>query len=214
MHTRVALVYRQPRLGQVKTRLAAELGAPATLALYKGFLDDLDACLQAWGGPWDPWVADLEPGEDPRWPDSRLQPEGDLGARMAAAVEGAWAAGAERVLLIGSDAPWLNPAIWGEAEARLAAADVVYGPSPDGGWWLFGCRRQAWHPELFALKAWSHELVLADGLVQARRRGLIALTLEEEADFDTAADLRRFFARPGAARRCPQTARVWAQIGP
>jgi rSAM/selenodomain-associated transferase 1 len=137
--TTVVVMAKEPRPGRVKTRLcppcspreAAELAAAAlgdTLAAVEGA-----ACerrVLAFDGAPDSW---LRPG----WSVVR-QVDGDLGTRLAAAVD----AVAGPVLLVGMDTPQLTPALLDDASARLASpvVDAVLGRADDGGYWAIGFR--------------------------------------------------------------------------
>jgi rSAM/selenodomain-associated transferase 1 len=94
-------------------------------------------------------------------------------------------------LAMDSDSPTLPMASVAAAAAALAAgeADVVVGPSDDGGYDLIGLR--APRPELFTDVPWSTADVLAVTLARARGLGLRVRLLPAWFDVDTEADLRR-----------------------
>jgi rSAM/selenodomain-associated transferase 1 len=128
------------------------------------------------------------PGED-LWP----QPSGDLGLRMAAAFDEAFRRGAARVVLVGTDLPFLaHEDVVGALEA-LARADVVLGPAPDGGYFLVALRRP--HPELFFGITWSTPGVLAATRARAGALGLKTRLLDSQPDLDTLEDLHQHWAR-------------------
>jgi hypothetical protein len=131
-------------------------------------------------------------------PGVRLIPqEGrDLGERMSRAFAWGFGAGFEIVLLRGSDTPDLPGAIMMEAREKLATgqAEVVLGPSLDGGYYLIGLK--ALHPELFAGPAWSTGTVLADTLRQAQNLSLDVHLLPYWRDIDTHEDLVKFLEQP------------------
>lgn len=185
---------RVPALGRVKSRLAAGVGEPAALAVYHELLALTRTAVVASGVPATVWLAGAAgfaptPAEAQPWPElaARCQQPGDLGARMAAAFEAAFAAGAGRVAIIGTDCPGLRAAHLTAAFAELAAHDVVLGPATDGGYYLLGLR--APQPALFQDKAWSTATVLADTLAQAQRLNLRVALLPELRDVDDAEDL-------------------------
>jgi rSAM/selenodomain-associated transferase 1 len=172
---------RAPRLGQVKRRLAREVGAVAALRFHRTQLARL---LRG-------------PGRDKRWrtelaitPD-RLrgswrrptvpQGAGDLGQRMARAL-----GRHRRAVLVGCDIPGLRAADIAAAFRALGRAHAVFGPAADGGYWLvgFGPRRP---PAPFAGVRWSTEHALADTLARCAPHP-VAL-LRRLRDVDTAADL-------------------------
>jgi glycosyltransferase A (GT-A) superfamily protein (DUF2064 family) len=67
----------------------------------------------------------------------------DLGERMAAALTRAFARGAERAVLLGSDLPGVPPEAVRAALDALRTHDAVLGPAEDGGYWLIGFTRSA-----------------------------------------------------------------------
>lgn len=194
---------RVPALGRVKSRLAAEVGAPAALAVYHELLDLTRAAVAAAGVPATVWLADAAGAvptarEVREWPDltARCPAPGNLGQRMAAAFAAAFAAGAGRVAVIGMDCPALRAEHLTRAFALRAEHDVVLSLATDGGYYLLGLRQP--QPELFEHKAWSTATVLADTLADARRLGLRVASLPELRDVDTAADLAAWRGRgPG-----------------
>lgn len=213
----LVLMAKAPRPGLSKTRLAGPDGAGAQHAarLADAFLRDTLATMRAlvdverllWFAP-----ADAEPYFKALDPDAHLlaQPDTDFGARVAAAFDAAFTVGAERVVVLGSDTPHLEPARIEQAFAALDTKDLVLGPCPDGGYYLLGLR----HPcaALFERIDWSTARVREQTLERARAAGLHVEELEELFDVDTPLDLellRRWIALHGPAR-CPHTARALA----
>ena len=167
----IAILAKAPLPGHAKTRLAPALGAEGAAALQARLIErTVETAMAAATGPITLWVT-----PDERHPifqrigavlgiKSIRQPDGDLGARMHAAV----AAAGGPVLVIGTDCPALT------VEHLRTAADVLRGgfdaviiPVEDGGFALIGARR-ADH-ELFAGVRWSTASVMAD----TRRRLLL-----------------------------------------
>ena len=187
---------REPVLGRVKTRLAATIGPEAALAAYRELLALTAAAVAGAGRPTTLWLAEAPappaaPGQPrPEWPGLpwRVQPPTpDLGERMRHACAEAFAAGATRVVLIGTDCPGLTAELLQRAFAALATYDLAIGPADDGGYYLLGMN--ALHEALFAGKRWSTPSVLAATLADAARLGLRVAQLPTLPDVDTAADL-------------------------
>ncbi len=185
---------RVPALGRVKSRLAAGIGEPAALAVYQELLAITRAAIVASGVPATVWLADTA-GPNPtateaqEWAEltCRCQPSGDLGQRMTAAFAAAFAAGAGRVAIIGTDCPGLRAEHLLQAVGLLNDHDVVLGPATDGGYYLLGLRQP--QPELFQNKTWSTASVLTDTQADAHRLGLRVALLPALRDVDTAEDL-------------------------
>ena len=187
---------REPVLGRVKTRLAADIGPAAALATYRELLALTAAAVAAARVPATVWLAEApaspaSPNQPrPEWPGLPWRPQppaGSLGARMRHAFAEAFAAGAGRVVIIGTDCPGLTAAVLRQAFDQLATHDLVAGPATDGGYYLLGMSEL--HSDLFTNKQWSTATVLADTLADAARLGLRVAQLPTLADVDSGRDL-------------------------
>jgi uncharacterized protein len=192
----VAIMAKAPRAGEVKTRLCPPLSPEEAAALYHCFLLDKVEQVRALPGA-RPAIA-YTPAERRSFFEALapgfvllLQRGADLGERLANGFEALFAARHAAVLLIDSDTPTLPTAWLAWACASLAAspADVVLGPSEDGGYYLIGLRKL--HRELFADVRWSTPEVLPETLRRARSLGLVVATVPPWFDVDTADDLAR-----------------------
>ena len=160
------IMVKEPRVGRVKTRLGVGLGAIAATWWARHQTRDLIARL---GGDtrWQTWlavapdVAGLQSrvwtSRLPRWAQGR----GDLGVRMArifrSDIKG-------KIVIIGADIPNITPRLIDKAFGTLGQYDGVFGPCPDGGFWLMGLHRGA-KPvprNLFSDVRWSSEHSLND----------------------------------------------------
>lgn len=199
-----------PGLEPVKSRLHGALGPEMATVLYRCFLlDRLDALAALPGiAP----VAAFTPASG-RARMAALAPAGirlvpqrgrDLGERLASLLADLLALGHPGAMAMDSDSPTLPMEHVLEAADVLAggAADLVLGPSEDGGYYLVGLRRP--EPALFAGMPWSTDRVLSLTVETARRLGLRTHFLPEWFDVDTAADLgrlRRALAAQDGPRR-------------
>lgn len=196
--SRLLIFLRRPVLGQVKTRLAATIGAGPALAVYRALLDHTRRVTTTL--PIDKWLyyADGAPAQPDEWPahyHKASQVPGDLGARMRAAFAEAFAAGCDQVVIIGTDCPGLSAPLLLDALAHLTDHDVVLGPAADGGYYLLGITQL--QPSLFESIPWSTDQVLARTVAVSRQAGLRIALLPELSDVDIADDLRRFPHLPG-----------------
>ena len=116
------------------------------------------------------------------------------------------------VVAIDSDSPTLPMAYVAQAAAVLAhgSADVVIGPSDDGGYYLVGLDRR--QPKLFDGIPWSTSETRAATLARARDLGLSALLLPRWFDVDTPEDLRRLCADLAGRDTAPRTAAFLATL--
>jgi glycosyltransferase A (GT-A) superfamily protein (DUF2064 family) len=79
-----------------------------------------------------------------------------------------------------------------QAVEMLYTADVVLGPSDDGGYYLIGMKRL--YPELFKDIAWSTDQVTSQTLARSKKQDLQVALLPSWYDVDTIEDLRRLRA--------------------
>lgn len=113
----------------------------------------------------------------------------DLGQRMKSAFE-KLLPHYDKVAIIGSDCPYLTPAMMDEAFAALDKVDVVFGPSNDGGYYLLGLKKML--PFLFEGIAWSTDQVLAQSLDKLGSTGSSFAKLDYLEDIDTYAAYERW----------------------
>jgi len=183
-----------PRPGTVKTRLSVDLGPETSAAVYRALAEAEIAGTQPRAGDYDRvfFYAPADAAADiARWlPGETLQAQDgpDLGARMAAAFDAAFAAGADQVAIVGTDVPWVTRDTVLQAFEILDERDVVLGPCEDGGYYLLALSRPA--PGLFEEIAWSTPGVLDATRDRAQALGLSLATLGTLPDIDTLADVR------------------------
>lgn len=115
------------------------------------------------------------------------QSDGDLGARMSAALQKSWDLGIDKVVIIGTDCPKLKSEIIAKAFDELSEKDLVLGPAKDGGYYLIGLRRII--PELFDGIKWGTDEVFAETLAIAQKLSLSIAVLPVLADIDRPEDL-------------------------
>jgi rSAM/selenodomain-associated transferase 1 len=127
------------------------------------------------------------------------QGEGDLGERLNNAFADTFAAGAKRVVIIGSDCPYLRAEDIRTTWVELQSCDLVLGPAEDGGYWLIGLREK--QPELFANMAWSSSQVSGETIARAKTMGLKTFLLRTLSDVDTREDWERFITLVAAQDR-------------
>ena len=135
----LVIIAKPPVLGQVKTRLAAGIGAEGALAIYQQMLAIVARTAAAWKGPvllsamhldgWDGTGLEHLPRQ--------VQPPVDLGGRIAAALRWGLTV-APAALAIGTDCPALSPRRLLAVAAGLSHAPLAFGPAEDGGYWAIG----------------------------------------------------------------------------
>jgi hypothetical protein len=183
------IMTKLPQMGAVKRRLARDIGALAATRFYRGNLFR----LLSWARRAPFWRARLLVTPDrarygwPRGLETLPQGHGELGARMLAGL--AAAPRGVPVVVIGCDIPGIETSHLRAAFAALRAADAVFGPARDGGYWLVGTsgRRRWWRP--FAKVRWSTPHALADTLENFRHRSVGRVATLQDVD-----DLKSFAA--------------------
>jgi len=191
----ILLFLRWPTPGTTKTRLIPALGAEGAAALYRRLADRVAAITREVDRPDLTRFACFEPREREReiadWmgPDftTLAQPDADLGGRLIAGFDHAFAAGATRVIAIGSDCVEITPALLGEALDALRDHDAVVGPATDGGYWVIGLARPC--PDVFTDVPFSREVTLAVTLDRMAEAGLSVQSLPVLSDVDRPEDL-------------------------
>jgi rSAM/selenodomain-associated transferase 1 len=181
---------KEPRAGRVKTRLGRDIGV---IAATWWFRHQVTGLLRRIDDPRWEVVLSVAPhgavGNSRVWPAHfrRIaQGRGTLGDRMGRALRHSTCG---PVCVIGGDIPGINAARIAEAFAELSAHDAVFGPAPDGGYWLVGLRRvRAIPPALFANVRWSTQHALADTIATLPDHTIAQVATLQ--DVDTGADLK------------------------
>ena len=127
-----------------------------------------------------------------------------FGERLAHAMASAFAAGYERVIAVGNDCPTLHDVDWATVDAHLADGQPVLGPTPEGGTYLIGMRRDHFDAEAFAALPWQSahtEQALHQHL--ATLSGQTPVRLVPRSDVNTPGDLHTLVQ---AACTAPSTA--------
>jgi rSAM/selenodomain-associated transferase 2/rSAM/selenodomain-associated transferase 1 len=120
------------------------------------------------------------------------QGEGDIGIRMARALEEGFGDGCQAVVIIGSDIPGISSDILKSAFSGLANHELVLGPAEDGGYYLIGMRRSAFNratPQIFEGIQWGTNAVLSQTLAIARDLKLKYCLLDTLKDVDRPDDI-------------------------
>lgn len=99
-----------------------------------------------------------------------------------------------RAVLVGADLPLIDERHLHQALGALTTADVVFGGTDDGGYYLVGTR--GLRPRVFELKRWKEGEVLRDSLALGGARGFSTATIDTLPDVDTAEDLALVRAHP------------------
>ena len=186
----VSVIAKAPRAGASKTRLCPPLAPHEAASLASAFLEDTIAVALA--AEVDVRLMCRDETERPalaRFAGDRarvavqVQDGQGLGAALESAFWQGAAEGYDAVGVLGTDVPTLPPDVIVEAFERLAEADVVLGPSLDGGYYLLTARRP--HAALFREMVWGTAAVAEE---TCRRCAALGLRLETVAEWDDVDD--------------------------
>lgn len=184
---------RVPIPGKVKTRLTPFLSEKEAAELYGAFVHDTLERLETLSIDIRLYLA--EPVDVARTivktdVDVFAQRGEDLGARMRHAFIETFAAGYERVAIVGTDHPTLpNEFISMAFESLVEPLSVCIGPSHDGGYYLLGLNDL--FPDLFVDIVFSRPDVFQITFDRATRLARCVAVLPEWYDVDRPEDLSR-----------------------
>jgi len=136
------------------------------------------------------------------------QSDGDTGDRMIHAFNNAFEAGADTAAVLGVDCPGISESLLDDTFTALKRADIVIGPSRDGGYYLIGVSKKARFvalPAMFTGVAWGAGYAFGDTLTTVRRLGLSYQILGRLEEIDHPDDLPIW-------ERIHSTARIGAGI--
>jgi rSAM/selenodomain-associated transferase 1 len=218
---RALVVYaRAPVEGEVKTRMGPRFGDRLALRLHEAMLGDtldrMRSCCEGLATLWVSWGGDAPPSgalaDLTRGLPREIQREGPLGGRMRATIAARVAEGCAQVILIGADTPHLPVPFVHRAFEALDEADVVLGPSEDGGYYLIGARGD--HPRLFEDVPWGGRDVMAVTRRRLIEEQLRHVELPMWYDIDTPEDALRLGRDSAAMETLPRTRAVLAGLPP
>ncbi len=188
MKRTLIVMVKEPRPGRVKTRLGRDIGMTAaawwfrhqTRALLRRIEDPRWQTVLAVSPDREGLQSRIWPAHLTRW----AQGQGNLGDRMARML----ARASGPACVIGADIPGICRTHIAQAFSALGDHDAVFGPAPDGGYWLIGLkhpRRQP--PGLFRNVRWSSHHALADTKATLRDHRIAHVATLR--DVDTVRDL-------------------------
>lgn len=220
----ILIFAKVPVAGRVKTRLMPRLTGAEAAALHRACLEDVLRTVAGlpsrfekrilFAGP-PTTVRQLKRTLVPRNISVGLQARGNLGRRLLAGLRPLFRSGISRVVVIGTDTPWLSRRRILGALRMLARNDVVFGPTKDGGYYLIACRRSI--PKMFSNIAWGTDRVMEQTKRRLRSLGLRCHLLPLDFDLDRPEDLERSWrmlalARSRGERPAPALSRMLAQL--
>lgn len=181
----LVIFLKNPKLGNVKTRIAATLGDQKALDIYLELLDT--TIINTADEDYETLLFFSENVDDlSQYPyERRIQVSGDLGNKLKSAFDEVLNT-MDKCLIIGSDCPYINNEIILEAFQSLQDHDLVLGPTPDGGYYLIGLKQN--EKSLFEDISWSTDSVFAQTISAAKNAKLSTYLLPILTDVDHASD--------------------------
>ncbi len=184
---------REPKKGNVKTRLSRHLSEMECLKLYKRFLKNavllarkIKHCRRI--------IAYDSDNQNPSFlkkiaPDFGFykQKGENLGEKMFDAFK-AFAITNTKTIIIGSDSPGLPETYINRAFDELNGKDLVLGPAYDGGYYLIGLKKPDWG--IFEGIKWGYSSVFDKTLKNAKKLKKKIAVLDFWYDIDRPEDLK------------------------
>lgn len=176
-------------IGKVKTRVAVGSNNDEALRIYKLLLDKTRKVTEGLNAEKHLFYSDqicLDDEWDTKLYNKHLQAEGDLGDKMLSAFQTCFQLNdgeKSKVIIIGSDCPYLSEEIIDSAFSALKNHEVVIGPTFDGGYYLLGMNHL--YPDLFKNLPWSTEDVLKLTIEKIKFLGLTYTKTVQLNDVDT-----------------------------
>ena len=189
----LAIFIKNPILGKAKTRIAKDSSDKKALEIYKNLLsitrgisEQVDCKKYVF---YDQFIDEGDDWSNANF-DKKLQKGNDLGERMLAAFIMLENENIKKTVLIGSDCPYISPALIQEAFDSLDKHDFVLGPTLDGGYYLIGMKKAS--EVVFSNIEWSQETVLENTLERILEIDCSYFLLERLNDIDHLADWHEY----------------------
>ena len=191
----LVVMFKRPRSGQGKQRLASALGTEQTHRVAEALLNCVLEDASIWPGK---VVFSPSDAADAQWANRLIarkvtivpQVCGNLGERLNAVDQELRDLGHRKLIFIGADAPVLDTRYYADARYALSQSDVVLAPADDGGVTLMGSG-VAW-PRLASLD-WSTAALGFQLTRLCTQHGLSVRSLPRRYDIDRFNDIRRLY---------------------
>lgn len=200
MKNAVICFLKYPKNGEVKTRLAKDIGDDNATEFYTKTAEKIieqakkiNADLFIFFYP----PHKLQKFQDWLGTDLKYLPQidGDLGKKMADAFLEIFAKDYDKTIIIGTDIPDIDTEILDKSFVALDKKDCVIGPSPDGGYYLLGFNKNSFFIEIFQDIEYSTNVVFEKTISKLKKFGKTYLTLESLEDVDDLESYNRYINR-------------------
>lgn len=195
------IMSRIPVAGKTKTRLMKILTGEQCVVIHKSFLMDVFNVTNFLKEDVDIYLTYSNEGPfsiiEPLIPDyiKTFPQSGEtLGERMRNAIGNLLDNGYDKVVLIGSDIPEVQPNNIEKAFEILDEKDVCFGPTMDGGYYLIGMKKM--HPIVFESDIkWGSKSVFYNTMEILNKANLQVEFVDKYEDIDTEEDLKNLINR-------------------
>lgn len=121
--------------------------------------------------------------------DESIQKGQTFAERYLNAIDDVFKMGFQKVISIGNDSPHLNKDHLYQAAHELDTKDMCFGPSYDGGFYLWGLNRSCFNKEAFSQLNWQSSTILQEITNDALSNKQSYSFLEKLIDVDNQADV-------------------------
>jgi uncharacterized protein len=179
--------------GNVKTRLAKTVGEEKAYQIYKELLKYTEILLDSISIPRYIFWASKIPSKPDYFSNQAYHHKFQRGENLGERMENAFSEILhlhKKVLIIGTDCPYLKKNHLEEAFASLQTYDYCIGPALDGGYYLLGLKKfsSTWFRNI----TWSTEKVFSETQRKAREMELKGYVLPVLGDVDVEEDYDRW----------------------
>lgn len=192
---------KYPILGQVKTRLAKDIGDAAAAALYNCFVIQTIRKFSPSSDLFELRVAVAQefflekfkqdfPGADKYIAQKNID---DLGARMQHSIQQCLEGGFQKIVVIGTDCPHLPTEYVQKAFDLLDKHEIVIGPAEDGGYYLLAVSKN--HQFLFNGISWGTKYVLNKTIAAINKNNVSCTLLPSLFDIDDFDSLQKLIRK-------------------
>ncbi|MFN8578634.1 MAG: TIGR04282 family arsenosugar biosynthesis glycosyltransferase [Candidatus Sericytochromatia bacterium] len=193
----VAIFIKYPEEGNVKSRLAKDIGNKNAKNLYIKFVEDIITKLKNMSFDIQIYYSPEDKEKDIKnWLGNNLnynvQVGKDLGEKMTNAFIESFSQ-YTNVIIIGSDSPDLSIDILNTGFQNLKNRKSIIGKSRDGGYYLIGFNKNKFLPDIFKDIKWSTETVFDDTMIIFKNNHYNVYSLDEWYDVDNLEDLKYMY---------------------
>jgi glycosyltransferase A (GT-A) superfamily protein (DUF2064 family) len=125
------------------------------------------------------------------WIDEHQQVGDRFALRYLNAIESIFQKGFSQVISIGNDSPGLNSDHIQQAKEALHHTDMCFGPAQDGGFYLWGIKKELFSKQNFLNQSWSTGQLLSQLLKSLEQQSVSVICLQTLVDVDFREDALR-----------------------